>query len=839
MTNYNVYLDVAAIITLAVILGFSFLQNTKPSVHKKRFYVLAFVLTFNIFADIAAGITCNYSEYLPVWLNMLTNSLLFLGEVALAMSFLLYVESFVERTIWITRINVFNHILTCIYILLLIINYFTGFIFHMDSEKHYTQGPYYLLVYLLCIFIFTCGDLILFKNYNNLGKRERLSMMLFTPFMLIGAIVQAFVLPSCLIIMFAATQSIIVLYFLFETPDYQRLNDTMEQLEREKEAADAASNAKSSFLANMSHEIRTPINAVLGMDEMILRKSKEPQTKEYALDIRSAAGTLLSIINDLLDMSKIEEGRMELTPVNYDLSSLIYDAVNVIKGRIESAGLELKLSISPNLPYKLYGDDIRLKQVINNLLTNAVKYTKTGYIELKMDGKIDNDILHLYVSIVDTGIGIKQEDMYKLFEKFQRIDEKRNRNIEGTGLGISITSNLLHLMDSKLEVKSEYGVGSTFSFTVKQGIVSNEKIGELEERIKKQTRSYEYNKSFTAEGATVLVVDDNAMNIKVLRSILEDTKMTIHEAKSGEECLRKTLFTKYDLILLDDMMPGMTGSETLQKLRELQDNTNVNTPVVCLTANAVKGAKERYLSQGFNGYLSKSVSPQKLEKTLEDMLPEDKVVITAGVEEVWSRDSEVMLPELPEFDWDYSRMILSDNAVIFSTLKDMYLSIDDVKQRYLNWLVDIEDNDAMNSFRIDVHALKSNTRMIGQLAISGLARAAEKAASEYRVDEVKCLIPIIVESLESMKQDLDPIFWKDDNENKELIPRELLLEKLGKLKTDLQERDYDGMDEVIEEISFYSFPDEINNYMHNLVNMVNNLDIIGAINCLDGFISLC
>lgn len=403
--------------------------------------------------------------------------------------------------------------------------------------------------------------------------------------------------------------------------------------EREKQKAVMSNEAKSKFLANMSHEIRTPINAVLGMDAMILRECKDESIREYALNIQNAGQTLLSLINDILDFSKIESGKMEIIPVEYDFSSMIHDVVNMIMMKAEDKGLEMKVSVEKTLPFRVYGDEVRIRQILINLLTNAVKYTKEGGFSLSVGGKMEGEDVVLDFAVVDTGIGIKPEDIKKLFARFERIEEDRNRNIEGTGLGMSITMQLLKLMNSELKVESEYGVGSKFFFTLRQRVINAEPIGDLEERIKKMPSEYKYSVSFVAPKAKVLVVDDNLMNRKVFMSLLKQTKIQIDETESGKECLTLVGENHYDIIFLDHMMPEMDGVETLHHMKELEDYPCKNTPVVALTANAIQGAKEMYLREGFDDFLSKPIQPEKLEKMIVNLLPEDLVMYETSEKE--------------------------------------------------------------------------------------------------------------------------------------------------------------------------------------------------------------
>ena len=402
---------------------------------------------------------------------------------------------------------------------------------------------------------------------------------------------------------------------------------TVFAMENEKAAALMANEAKGKFLANMSHEIRTPINAVLGMDEMILRECTDPQIREYAFDIQGAGRSLLALINDILDISKIDSGKMEIVPVEYDQSSLIHDTLNLIRQKAKEKDLELVLEMDNTLPSKLCGDDIRIRQILSNILNNAVKYTNQGKVTLKIKGirsENSNEIMMEY-RIEDTGIGIKEEDIPKLFEEFERIELSRNRSIEGTGLGMSITMQLIKLMGGSLDVKSVYGEGSCFVVRIMQGIVDDTPIGNLSERIRKQEKEYRFNQKFIAEGVKILMVDDNAINRKVLKNLLKNSLMEIEDVDSGTRCLQMITKEKYDLIFLDHMMPIMDGIETLQKFETTEGNRNLDTPVIALTANAVTGAREMYMENGFTDFLAKPIAYEKLEKLLLKYLPKEKV----------------------------------------------------------------------------------------------------------------------------------------------------------------------------------------------------------------------
>ncbi len=417
-------------------------------------------------------------------------------------------------------------------------------------------------------------------------------------------------------------QKVGTIYALIDSTEHFRY---LEEMNKQREIADNANQAKSTFLANMSHEIRTPINAILGMDEMILRESQEKQTIEYAEDIMSAGGTLLSIINDILDFSKIEEGKLEIIPVQYKTAGLIAYLSNMVRERAVKKNLEFVVRADENLPAGLVGDEIRIRQCILNMLTNAIKYTNEGSVVLGVgfEKKDDANII-LNVSVRDTGIGMKEEDIEKLFSPFTRLEEKRNRSIEGTGLGMSITRQLLSLMDSSLRVESTYGSGSMFAFSVIQKVEDWTPMGDYSKQFNEAGKGMkEYQELFHAPSARVLVVDDTKVNITVIRSLLKRTKMKVDVAISGFQALKLAEENYYDIMLIDHMMPEMDGIETLKKLKEM--HPDAETKYVALTANAISGAREMYLEAGFDDYLSKPVNGKMLEDMLKICLPPEKI----------------------------------------------------------------------------------------------------------------------------------------------------------------------------------------------------------------------
>lgn len=402
------------------------------------------------------------------------------------------------------------------------------------------------------------------------------------------------------------------------TQNYIRqISDMNESLDQAAKAANAASEAKSSFLANMSHEIRTPINAVLGLNSIILRDTKEEHTREYSEDINSAGRSLLALINDILDLSKIESGKMTIIPVEYKLRNLILDSQNMIYNRVSDKGLTFISDCDANVPSVLCGDEIRVRQILINLLTNAVKYTHAGSVTLSVKYEaISDDRINLIMSVKDTGIGISKENQKKLFDKFVRVDEEKNKSIEGTGLGLSLVQKLVALMDGEITVESEEGVGSEFKVRIPQDVVSNEPIGKISGAVERKKEVQAMDDLSETEGH-ILVVDDVKVNLKVFVNLLSKSKLDIVVSESGPDAIEKAKKSKFDIIFLDHMMPEMDGIETLHHIREDKDSPNVRTPVIMLTANAIDGVREQYLNEGFDDYLSKPVNYNPLRDMIK------------------------------------------------------------------------------------------------------------------------------------------------------------------------------------------------------------------------------
>ena len=624
------------------------------------------------------------------------------------------------------------------------------------------------------------------------------------------------------------------LYALVDDTEHHQY---MEELQKQRDIADRANEAKSRFLANMSHEIRTPINAVLGMDEMILRESTEKPIRAYAADIMSAGRTLLSLINDILDLSKVEEGKMEIIPTQYDLSSLINDLVNMIRERAVKKGLKFNVEADVHVPHILIGDEIRIRQCAMNLLTNAVKYTEAGEVTMKVTfEKLQMpDHIMLEICVEDTGIGMKEEDMENLFSPYKRIEEKRNRTIEGTGLGMSITRQLLELMGSELCVKSEYGKGSVFSFRIDQEVVKWEEIGDVASRINDTRKlSYEYHELFHAPDARILVVDDTEMNLTVMQNLLKKTGIKIDTAMSGSEALKLAAENWYDVIFIDHMMPDMDGIETLRNIRK--SGMSKDAPAVALTANAVSGAREMYLEAGFEDYLSKPVDGEKLERMLLlDLLPDDKISDpdcdeeTPGEhtyehsEDKTATDLLLKLKEVPDID-PQTGLKNCGSAEGYISVLSVFHQTASVKAAEIE---DLYRNGDIENYTIKVHALKSSARIIGATLLSEMAKDLEDAGKRNDTAYIEDNTDRLLDMYHKLDTGLEWLDKKD--EDLPQISEGALREAYQTIVEIAGSMDYGLMEDMLKELHGYSLPGPDAERIAKIERMLSQLDWEGII----------
>jgi len=686
---------------------------------------------------------------------------------------------------------------------------------------YYAMGPSIIAMYISITINLLICILLLIRNWNTINNKNRIAYIVLWSFD--SAVMFSQLLDRYNIITSGAvTLFVLSIYMFVENPDLLLI----EQLKYEKDRANTANNSKSSFIAHVSHEIRTPINAILGMNEMILRESKEDNVIHYANDISTAAYSLYGIINSVLDMSKMESGKMEIYPVKYNVEQLIHDTLAAYNSRIRAKNLELFVEVNPSIPKELIGDDVRISQILSNLISNAIKYTPEGFIKFSVDGNFDGDTINLTFAVKDTGIGIKEEDVSKLFVAFERIEESRNRNIEGAGIGMNITNNLLKMMGSKLKVESVYGQGSEFSFTITQRIVSMEPLGEAANRLSNDNDDDD-GVGFVAPKARILVVDDNELNRRVFTSLLKETGINIDEAENGRECLKKVIKEPYDIIFMDHMMPEMDGVETMLKMKEMDMNINRDTPVVMLTANAIGSIQDIYRQAGFSAYLSKPIFAKSLERMIRSFLDPSKVInkdnrikIAASLGEDWKNQ----LPTVRGIDWNEAVKHLPSEEVLKATVKEFQKSIRSEAQAMDALYVDLNSGNNLEEFRIKVHALRGAASIIGAEMLSFGANEIEEAAKTGNIELIREKYPFMINYYRTFEDRLQ-MFNDGDDEKLETIDFPQVIALVQMVLLEMEEMNTAEALDSLDEIERYQYPNAIQQSINDMRAAVEQYDM--------------
>lgn len=638
IANYPIppktFFEIASLGYLLVLYLISF---NDPNRKRNRSYKIFRYLEINMLLALFVSIltyTFAYPELgTPLFVCTILRTLDSVMCVMASRIFAVYLLTYVDTGRRLKVVSTIGNIIIAVYLILMILNLPFKFILWYTPEGTYMHGPLFVpIVFSAPVYYLASSIIILIFRMNALGPRERVALSIASFVTLFGTVIQAATDGVVLLSLPFGSIGIFVLYFSLETSDYHQLLMNNERLRIAEQDAIKANRAKSDFLASMSHEIRTPLNAVLGMDELIIRETESGKEidpsfigriREYAENIKDAGQVLLSVINDILDLTKIESGKMEIKPVPYRLHSLINDVDTMIRVRAEQKGLAYIQKTDPAIPDHLIGDELRIRQIMINLLNNAVKYTDSGKVsmEISMTDHTDSD-LSLCICVKDTGIGIHSEDLPRIFGDFQRLDEEHNHRIEGTGLGLSIVKRMIGLMNGEINVTSEYGKGSVFTVVIPQKIntdlsqttAANEKNRKIGDAITYHTPDCQY-----------LVVDDNRLNLLVAKRFLDGLNGQIETAKSGEEALQKMTQKKYDLIFMDHMMPDLDGIQTYEQSLKDPDNLNLNTPMIMMTANALSGVREEYLEIGFADYVSKPVEIKELLRVVKLHLPPEKI----------------------------------------------------------------------------------------------------------------------------------------------------------------------------------------------------------------------
>ena len=801
-------------------IGVFYFVSVKNHKVKSHIWYSTLLITsvFQLGFDVLSVITVNHLDTIPLWINNLVHQCFMALMLVIFLAVYKYLETVIEEEIGERFQGV-----KWAYIPLVVsfIGVIVLPIYYMETPRgNYAYGPgpanIYISIAIYVILIFR----LMIKYGRLISAKKNRAIMVAMLSEVIIATYQAIV-PTALISCLGITLLNLSFYLMVENPDAA----LVELLKKETNRADVANRAKTDFLANMSHEIRTPINSMVGMTEMILRENDPEKIKEYAMDVQNATKTLLNIINDILDISKIEAGKMTIVPVEYSFSGLMKEIISMMEFRIKDRDLGFDVQIDSSIPDRLFGDDIHIRQVLINLLNNAFKYTAEGKVLYRVEllPTSTETQAHIRFAVKDTGQGIKKEDIDKIMIPYERFDVTKNRNVEGSGLGLPITFKLLAGMGSRMYVESEYGEGSEFSFELWQKVVDSTPISDIKQKNdNEQVKKYRHG--FEAPDACVLVVDDNKMNRKVFKALLSKTRIQIDEASSGRECIELVQKKAYDIIFMDHMMPEMDGVETYAVLKKMENYPSKKTPVVVVTANAVIGAKDRYIvKDGFRAYLSKPLEYEKLEKIIKTLLDKNKILAVAQ-DAKEEKMAETQLPMINGVDWGYAGNHFNSCSDMLGTMAFFRASIEEDIEELRGLYQALEEPEGYKKYCTKIHSMKNSAATVGIIPLAGMAKVMEDAAREGNKECIDMLMPVFEEKWMSYQKLLKDVVL-EAQEEKEPADKNRWAEMKEDVRKAAKEMDIDKLDELSALMEQLEFPVECREEVQDIRAAILRFDV--------------
>jgi len=626
MSNYNISYEVASVFFMVISIACLVMMRRTRTDRYKKFLVLMISVLCGLIFDILGAVSIAVPEYFSPAITLIINTVYFFFAAFAGYVYLRYAEAFVGEQNKFDKVMIkVNMALMITYTVVLIINMKAGWIFYLGENNVYNFGPIHFLCYVPTFYFIVYALIYALMHYKSLNLREMISLSGFI-FITIGTIFQALVAPGTLLVFFFGTIGVMIILLFVETPDYAHLQETLVELDACKIEAEKAKRVKGEFLTSVSRDIKTPMSTVLGMDEMILRESRDEYITGYARDIESAGLTLMETINKILDYADIETGKLDIVNAPYKVSSLVKDVYKTCLFRADEKGLKLNCDVGNLVPEILVGDVVRIRQIMLNLIGNAIKYTSKGHVSLYVGSSaLDGKSISLEIKVTDTGRGIKEEELGKVFGTFDRLGDTRSRAGDGVGLGLAIVSKLTDMMNGEVSAESKYGEGSVFTVKIPQRIAEQSDL--IDEDVDNPTYGEKAHEGplFKAPEAKVLIVDDNDINRVLEAMLLKETEVITNQVSGGKQMLEELTRNSYDVVLLDHIMPDMDGVEALRRARQIERVKNASTSFIAITANALSGAREEYLRQGFDDFVSKPVNGRRLEEAVMNLLDDNLI----------------------------------------------------------------------------------------------------------------------------------------------------------------------------------------------------------------------